>query len=351
MHNYKTVFEDEHEDTYIVTMTERCDSDSSKEEEDPPRIVQFLQNRFQNLPIHHLCHCFHQLHPDSLDENNISQLIQDVTVTTGQSGAGGDGKATNSTQTSTDCFGMTPLHVLACSARPNPNLLKVLLDRSSNGNNSHDDYDYSVLTKDGCGKYPIHHAVRCNAPIEIIELFIEAQFSYQPNSKDRRQEPPSFWKGLLDLACYNLASARVIKLLIESSMKDGIDGLRCPAWKEDVQSMILQYQHEEEDENAEMTNALENEYQPQPKKKPRISRESAQQLIKAVEKRLELYKFQETLSLLELAVWKAKLSSDSDSDNGREEEQEEENQRNRENCRIHCGAEFVTMHVLEGLRG
>lgn len=159
----------------------------------------------------------------------------------------------------------------------------------------------------------------------------------------------------MDLACYNLASARVIKLLIEESMKDCIDALPCPAWKQDVQSMILQYQQEEEeDENAELTNALENKYQQQPKKKPRIYRQSAQQLIKAVEKRLELYKFQETLSVLELAVWKAKLSSDSGSNSGSmmmTMVEEEENQRNREDCRIHCGAEFVTMHVLEGLRG
>lgn len=350
MRNYTATFEHEHEDT-ATTMTEGGRDADDSSSEDPTPLVQCLQNRFQNLPIHRICHCFHQLHPDSLDEKEIAQLIEDITVTNQSDGAG-DG---NSSKRTTDCFGMTPLHVLACSSRPHPKLLKVLLDRSNKGN-SHDDYYYSVLTKDGCGNYPIHHAVRCNAPIEIVQLLIEAQFLHHHSSTGWQQEPPSFWKGLLDLACYNVASARVIKLLIEGSMKDSIDALPCPAWKQDVQSMILQYQQEEEeeDENAELTNGLENKYQQQPNKKPRLCLQSAQQLIKAVEKRLELYKFQETLSVLELAVWKVKLISDTGDDSGSRMMtmvEEEENQRNREVCRIHCGAEFVTMHVLEGLRG
>ncbi|CAJ1968030.1 unnamed protein product [Cylindrotheca closterium] len=351
MRKYTATLDEEDAATDVKTGSgDKEEEEDVRQTEDP--VVRSLRKRFQDLPIHHLCYYFHQLYTknyDSMDEKDISRLVEDVT----SHGSGGNSKS------STDSFGMTPLHLLACSACPNsPKLLKVLLDRVYDNHESNDNTDYSVLTKDSWGNYPIHYAVRCNAPIEVVQLLIEAQLVNHNSSSDttandsnreqpphlrhRRKEPP-YWRGLLDLAC-DLASLPVTKFLIEASVKDRIDGLQCPAWKEDVRSMIFTYQDEEEDMSDRTTNALENlQYQRQPKPFLASSR-SRQQLVKAVEKRLQWYKFQESLSLLELSVWKATLNSSST-----DYIMEENNRQSRENCRIHCGAEFVTMNVLDFL--
>ncbi|KAL3931760.1 MAG: hypothetical protein SGBAC_011155 [Bacillariaceae sp.] len=295
------------------------------------------------------------LHPDYddyMDEEDISQMIEDISQS--------DGSKT------TDSFGMTPLHLVACSACPNPKLVRVILDRVYSGSNNKkkkkNNYytkndEYSVLTKDSWGNYPIHYAVRCNAPIEVVELLIDAQLAnHTPDdTKDdnkelplhlrhRRKEPP-YWKGLLDLACKS-ASLPLTKFLIEASVKDRIDALPCLAWKENVRSMIFSYQEDQDEDKPDLRNDPENKKENRPQPKQQLTApQSRLQLTKAVEKRLEWYKFQEQLSLLELSVWKANLSSTSDDS----DRNMEENQRNRENCRIHCGAEFVTIYVLDFL--
>ena len=65
-----------------------------------------------------------------------------------------------------------------------------------------------------------------------------------PHLRRRRKEPPC-WKELLDLA-RSLTSLPVTKFLLEASEKDRVEALQCPAWKEDVQSMIFGYQDDEE---------------------------------------------------------------------------------------------------------
>mmetsp|Transcript_34974 Transcript_34974/g.84664 ORF Transcript_34974/g.84664 Transcript_34974/m.84664 type:complete len:607 (+) Transcript_34974:138-1958(+) len=346
-----TTFDDDNDDEEDTT-----DADDDRVMEDP--LVRSLRKRFVDLPIHRLCYFFHQLYPDydSMDEKDISLLVEDIAT------SHSDG---NSKSATTDSFGMTPLHLIACSARPNSALLKVLLDRvykdgSTNSSDDDDYYCYSVLTKDSWGNYPIHYAVRCNAPLEIVQLLIEYQLANHsglddtttisknqeqpPHLRHRRKEPP-YWKGLLDLAC-NLASLPITKFLMEASMKDRIEALQCPAWKEDVQSIIFSYQEGDEQERQ---SDFEKKRQFHRVPKSLTIPQSRLQLIKAVEKRLEWYKFQEPLSLLELAVWKAKWSSASATSGSMDENQQQQQEYYRENFRIHCGTECVTMNVLDFL--
>ena len=81
------------------------DEEDDHRAEDP--LIRSLRRRFQDFPLHHLYNFFHQLHPgsDSMDEKDISQMVEDTINQSGNS-------------KSTDSFGMTPLHILASSTCP-----------------------------------------------------------------------------------------------------------------------------------------------------------------------------------------------------------------------------------------
>ena len=74
-----------------------------------------LYKRFDDLPLHKLC--YHQIHYDS--ENEVMEAFDSIQAIEEMSATG----------TSPDALGMTPLHILALSAKPHCQLFSAILEK------------------------------------------------------------------------------------------------------------------------------------------------------------------------------------------------------------------------------
>ena len=113
-----------------------------------------LKKRFQNLPVHKICHN-ESNHPPEIVLQNLK-----IAINTGTSFSGEQ----------QDIFGMTPLHIYTLSLSQDLRIYEVLLDS----------YPESVVTKDIYGKIPLFYALWGNKPSSVVELLVKKQKTLFP---------------------------------------------------------------------------------------------------------------------------------------------------------------------------
>ena len=126
-------------------------------------IINALQHRFDNLPIHKM------IYYQSYNNFTVEQLKEATNMRSNQSRS--LRSKLDPTGSQQDCLGMTPLHILACSTVQNIELYKVLVEK----------YPESLLTEDRWGAKPLLYAIWGNAPNEIIQFLVESYKSLYPN--------------------------------------------------------------------------------------------------------------------------------------------------------------------------
>ena len=139
-----------------------------------------LMNRFNELPVHRLC--FHYWDQSSESGNSI-ELIKNLV------------NEHSSDCARVDCLGMTPLHVLVCSAKHDLLIYQFLIDKNPE----------ALLVKDCWGEVPIVYLLISFPPLEVIEYFLK---THQRNWSGM---PFAFKDMILKLAI--IKSAECVRLM------------------------------------------------------------------------------------------------------------------------------------------
>jgi len=99
-----------------------------------------LKSRFDNLPLHKLCY------------DHSHQLMESIN------------RGTPADFLKSDCLGMTPLHVLACSGMHDLGLFRRIIEICPD----------SLIAKDKWGETPLGYVILSGAPKEVIHYFLNA---------------------------------------------------------------------------------------------------------------------------------------------------------------------------------
>lgn len=195
---------------------------------------------------------------------------------------------------SVDCFDMTSLHILLLSSRPCLTVCETLLDH----------YPSNITSEDCFDNTPVDYACMMNAPIPVMEALLRTQ----------RQELNSFhdedklrWKGYMHLT-NQYDSMDLFFYFASRYYHDRIKALGLDLWRQDVAIEI--------ETLASLPHAILREEQ-----------------LERVNLSLCRYERKETFSLLELALWKARIKS--------EYQSRIPGPSWRQTCQIQCGAEIV----------
>ena len=300
-----------------------------------------LKRRFDGLPLHEICY-FHSYHDASEVLSNMMKVIHPKSTRTRC------GKL-NDIGNSRDVFGMTPLHILTCSSNHPLEIYQLLVEK----------YPETLVTKDMYGDIPLVYALWCNAPKEIIAFFAE---SYKTKCPDYSLQ----WEDmLLSLVIYaplpriqilldtreryfpddgcnlrnaaielariidqqrdqiGIISAESVRFLLNVSIEERANALNVRRWRH-----LLDYQ---------ISTIC---------KLPERLKDHTLLLFR----NLDIFEFiKEHTSLVELALWKAALSTDRVTKKARIDNATSLS--HRDHCRLHCGAEIVIPNVLPFLCG
>ena len=291
-------------------------------------IIYELQSRFDNLPIHKM------IYYQSYNNMSVEQLNEATTMKKRVLGSN-----LNPTGNIQDRLGMTPLHILACSAVQDIELYKVLVTK----------YPENLITKDDWEAVPLLYAIWGDAPDEIIQFLVESYQSIHPdfelNWTDMlltlalpkkaiqnlcRIQRESFphqnidWATILDsIRSGQGISQNISRVLIYCSISVRIDAIGVRQWREQIK------------EYTEEAPALV------------MSEFIAEVEEKLVHYETEYHNLKEATSLLELALWKHKMNGHcQEKMRGRVKRIKIEESSIREQCRINCAADIVIEHVL-----
>jgi hypothetical protein len=212
------------------------------EDESDERLIEELKNRFKGLPVHRLCY-FQSYHSATTVLAELKKVMAE------------------SPSCGRDVFGMTPLHILALSVKPNIELFRVLAQRY------HDD----LTAKDRWGCDPLGYA--CT--------------SVTPNAVE------------------------VIGILLRSLIDTRLESLGLERWRADVTNDLINFPEETE-------------------------RQVRLDHISHLASKLSKFLIMEKLSLLESALWKAKI----------DESVRGNMSTDRETCRLICGSQIVISNIL-----
>jgi hypothetical protein len=240
-----------------------------------------MTTRLDELPLHKLCY-YQPYYKDTKFNNAVKNIIA----------------SNEASGNSVDLFGMTSMHILAMSSRLSLELLRALLLK----------HQENLVTVDNWECLPVDYACTLNAPIEIIQLLLDTQLMVFPDRKPN-------WKKLVSTANMS-ASLEVIQYLVRLSITDRLNHLGLEQWQLEVSSSV-------EDILEDLTTEVRQR----------------QRQIDWVYSRLKWFEQKEAISLLELALWKAKLDV-STSDHM------QLNAADRSKYRINCGDEIVISNVL-----
>eukprot|EP00980_Cylindrotheca_fusiformis_P011373 scaffold2638_cov114-Cylindrotheca_fusiformis.AAC.1 len=243
----------------------------------PGDLTTALKKRFERLPIHELCYYEQDL---SGWQEHAKNVVAEYDVTGSQ----------------VDMFGMTPLHIAVLSAHPNVELIRLLLQ----------EFPESMLMKDEWGNAPLTCAVQADAPVDVVKLLVQAQEQRFP------KEIP-YWKGIM-VASNKLASPELSKYLMFCSIAERLESLKLPAWRQAVLDMIDTIP---DDKSQRKSKTL------------------------AIEKKVMWYEWKEKLSILEMALWQAKLR-----DLNEVAPPSSMDAADRLRCRVQCGDQVVIPNVL-----
>ena len=311
-------------------------SDANDENNDET-ILDALRHRFDDLPIHKIC--YYQSYHDN--ETTMQHLKREINSWTSNPPG-----PLNTTGKQQDCLGMTPLHILSCSTKPTIEMYRLLIDT----------YPETLIMKDKWGDVPLLYAIWCNAPSEVIDLFVESYKSLHLNyefdwsgmiqtltkryasllniqmlistlQKNFPHREYDLQQVVIELATWDTSQARLqeqytsletFKYLLGASITKRLDSLSVEKWRKDLENYI---------------DGLSKDA------------EGREEDTRAVYDQLANYEsVKEGTSILELALWKTKID-------------ESRNKRARidadvsykEQCRINSGADIVIRNVLSYL--
>jgi hypothetical protein len=125
-------------------------------------IIRELQHRFDGLPIHSLV--YYQLYYQGVRQRLIA-------ATNTRSGQGRTLRSKlDPTGNQQDCLGMTPLHILACSSVHDLELYRLIVEK----------YPANLVIEDRWGALPLLYAFWGAAPAEIMQFLLESYQSLYP---------------------------------------------------------------------------------------------------------------------------------------------------------------------------
>jgi hypothetical protein len=126
-------------------------------------IVRELRHRFDELHVHSV------VYYQSYHEKVLQRLLDAINMRSGQRQT--LRSKLDPTGNQQDCLGMTPLHILACSSVHDLELYRVIVDN----------YPTNLITEDEWGALPLLYAFWGAAPVEIIEFLLNSYHSLYPN--------------------------------------------------------------------------------------------------------------------------------------------------------------------------
>ena len=279
---------------------------------------------------------YHSYHDAEKNINDLKRAIHPWSTKTRS------GKV-NDTGKRRDIVGMTPLHILACSTKHCSELFQLLVEK----------YPENLITTDDWGFTPLFYAFLCNAPSEVIGIFVE---SYKIKYPDHELK----WGCMIHILLRFGAPLGRLKILMNSQERF------FPGEKmKNIDATILymaRLMDEEElevlDESfrfllrtsvakrLESLNVLQWRYTLE----NYIDRfdliiGTLEEKVQDVYIILRLVEHQKVVaSLLELALWKAALA-----DHVQKKPRLDSDISHRMYCRMNCGAEIVIRNVLSFL--
>ena len=314
------------------------------------------KQRFKRLPIHKVCY-----DQSASTDNNSEMFVNDLTRATAPRRKRWRFLKPRvrpiDTGTQQDEFGMTPLHILACSKQHDLHLYQLLIEK----------YPENLITPDSWGRLPLLYACWNDAPRGVVQLLADRQRSLFP-------EHAIDWIAMVDavgrgsymtgrasavLACIkvvfdaqkrtcpdhdvmwqkavtewasqdtNRASDRlaqkfhhlVFKELVLFSLSDRLKSLSVRKWQDEILGDVdalpwfLFYRRK----STEMVYSKLSYYE-------------------------RMDKLKTATSLLELVLWKVCINSMANDENT--EIYHFREQSNVQSCRVRCGADVVVPNVL-----
>ena len=121
-------------------------------------VMYALRNRFNELPFHSKMYYISYYNQMSAEEIRSS-------ITIGENGE------VDPTGLQQDCLGMTPLHILACSTVQQLELYQLIVEK----------YPANLIVEDEWGALPLLYALWGDAPREIIHFLINSYQSFYPD--------------------------------------------------------------------------------------------------------------------------------------------------------------------------
>ena len=296
------------------------------------RIINELEHRFDNLPIHKM------IYYQSYESVSVDQLNDATNMRSGQSRS--LRSKLDPTGKQQDCLGMTPLHILACSTVQNLELYKVLIEK----------YPENLIAEDRWGTLPLFYAVWGNAPSEIVEYLVESYKSIYPDyefnwtnmmgalgkagaSKNSIQKLFNIQQGSFpkqqidwDMVLSTCSNCTSFTKLLQCSISNRTNAIGLKLLRDDIirfTSVSIISTGQIAEFRTEVETTLSN-YE------------------------AEYHKLKEATSLVELALWKKKMNDHLQGKKQRRSKKKLkiDNSSIREQCRISCGSDIVIEHML-----
>jgi hypothetical protein len=307
-------------------------------------IIRELQHRFDRLPIHKLVY-YHLYHQGVLQNVIAAMNMRSIQSRTLRS-------KLDPTGNHQDCLGMTPLHILACSSVHNMELYCVMVEK----------YPTNLITEDRWGALPLLYAFWGAAPVEIIDFLLESYQSLYPGHvfnwtmmvktlgrcdtpKERIEillcakqmffpEQPIDWEYLLNEFAepsnhnfYGAPFQERMRFLVMCGMSDRVEALPFKVWRDHITNMIRTAVFEWMRDNSGILRSIQS---------------------KLAHFEDELPKLKEATTMLELALWKVRMTLKSHQDMVIQSQKKMKIDASsiRQQCRVICGADVVIGHVL-----
>jgi hypothetical protein len=288
-------------------------------------IIRELQHRFDGLLIH--CAVYYQ----SYYQGELQRLIT-------------SGNELDLTGNERDCLGMTPLHILACSSVHNLEVYRLIVE----------EYPTNLIIEDRWGALPLLYAILGGAPHAITQFLLDSYQSLYPDhvfnwtmmvetmgrcdtQKERIENllhvkqtlspnQPINWDYLLDKFAESSERSfpgvpfhERMQFLFTCGMSTRVKTLAFKVWRDYVSQMILTADFEWNEDNRSILRSIRN---------------------KLAHFEVELTKLNEVTTILELALWKTKITENGHQDMATHDANV------RIQDRVTCGADVVIGHVL-----
>jgi hypothetical protein len=295
-------------------------------------LLQVLKHRFDGLPIHKICY-YQSYYPTATTLENLENVLKSV----------GNAQDCLGRQ---DCLGMTPLHILALSTKPNLKLFQALLKHNQD----------DLITKDKWGDLPLYYACFSDAPLEIVKLFLEVHktaFLDQEMNWTRMVEVSrsEVTECLLETHNKSFPDQTVNwNKLIQSFLRRSLEKLKC-IFKYSVAKRLSQLGKEDWRSNI----LKDIERMPGSEGLLMYFWNVRRRHIDLVYCKLEKYELVEATTLLEMAVWKSNMHQSSSANLIKGDYQNnaeiDDAGKYRKECLVTCGAEIIMENIMPFLIG